>query len=150
MADLISMRNQWSDAYGEAGIDALVFPALPLPAMPHGISGRLISAMSYMFLANLLKWPCGAVPVTTVQNDEQHYRTDDLPMDQRDGYAKLADHVMKDSAGLPMSVSIMTTPFTDETCLRVMKEVERVVDFREKPTEYARGGQKRGGQKKED
>ena len=136
-ADLLAMRRTWADAVKEAGVDALVFPGFPTPATPHGISGDLTAAVSYMFLPNLLLWPCGTVPVTTVRQDEQHYRMEDLPENQRDKSAKMtANLVMKNSAGMPISISVMTPAFQDETCLRVMKEVERVVSFREKATAF--------------
>jgi hypothetical protein len=43
---------------------------------------------------------------------------------------------MEGSAGLPMSVSIMTPAFHDAKCLLVMKEVEQLVNFTAKPTAY--------------
>jgi fatty acid amide hydrolase len=132
----MEMRSIWSDAFREAGIDAILHPALPLPAMPHGLSGNLTSAFSYMFLANMLLWPAGVVPVTLVQPDEQQYPMQDLPPNQQDYLAALAEKVMQDSAGLPMSVAVMTPAFQDEKCLRVMKEVERAVGFSAEPTAY--------------
>ena len=131
------MRQVWSDAVKKAGVDAIVYPGFPIPATPHGISGDLTAAVSYMFVPNLLLWPAGAVPVTTVRQDEQHYRMEDLPPNQRDKAARLTHNlVMKNSVGLPMSVSVMTPAFQDEKCLRVMKEIERLVDFKEKPTAF--------------
>lgn len=135
-ADLLQMRSDWSDAFRDAGIDAVLHPALPLPAMPHGFSGHLTSAFSCMFLANMLLWPAGVVPVTVVQQGEQTYPKGDLPENQQDYLADLAEKVMKDSAGLPMSVAVMTPAFQDEKCLCVMKEVERVVGFSAEPTAY--------------
>jgi fatty acid amide hydrolase len=135
-AELVQMRAMWSDAVQASGVDAILHPALPLPALPHGISGDMTSAFSYMFIANMLLWPAGVVPVTLVRENEQHYSMDELPMNQRDFMAKLAMKSMEKSAGLPMSVSVMTPAFQDERCLRVMKEVERVVAFSAEPTAY--------------
>lgn len=135
-ATLLQMRSDWSDAFRDAGIDAVLHPALPLPAMPHGLSGLLTSAFSYMFLANMLLWPSGVVPVTLVEKDEQFYPKGDLPENQQDYLAELADVVMYESAGLPMSVSVMTPAFQDEQCLSAMKEVERVIGFSAQPSAY--------------
>jgi fatty acid amide hydrolase len=135
-ADLLELRHTWSDAFKEAGIDAIIFPGYPLPAVPHGMTEKLTMAASYMFIPNLLLWPSGVVPVTTVQEDEQHYRMQDLPRDQQDEIARIAAETMKDSVGMPIAVSIMTPSFQDEKCLRVMKEVERVVKFKAEPTVY--------------
>ena len=135
-AELVDMRAAWSDAVQASGVDAILYPAVPLPALPHAISGDITAAFSYTFLANMLLWPAGVVPVTLVRENEQHYSMDNLPMNQRDFMAKLAMKSMANSAGLPMSVSIMAPAFQDETCLRVMKEVERVVAFSAEPTAY--------------
>jgi len=132
------LRSNWSEAVRKADVDAIVFPGFPIPALPHGLSADLTAAVSYMFLPNLLMWPAGVVPVTTVRSDEQHYRVEDLPVDQRnDKAAKMvANLVMPGSKGLPMSVSVMTSAFQDEKCLRVVKEIERLVNFRERPSAY--------------
>mmetsp|Transcript_34149 Transcript_34149/g.50185 ORF Transcript_34149/g.50185 Transcript_34149/m.50185 type:complete len:617 (+) Transcript_34149:99-1949(+) len=135
-ADLTKMRDTWSNAFRDAGIDAVIHPSLPIPALPHGISGDITAAFSYTFIANMLLWPAGVVPVTTVRNDEQHYKFDDIPENQRDAFAKKAAIVMEGSAGLPVSVAVMTPAFQDEKCLGIMKEVESVVKFDEEPKEY--------------
>ena len=82
-----------------------------------------------MFIGNLLGWPCGAMPITTVREDEQYYNREDLPSDQKDMMSVYANQEMKDSAGLPMSVSVMTPLYEDEMCLRVMKEIEKGIKF---------------------
>jgi fatty acid amide hydrolase len=134
---LLDLRSKWADAFNEAGVDAIVYPGFPIPATPHGISGDLTAAVSYMFLPNLLLWPAGVVPVTTVRADEQHYRMEDLPENQRDKAAKMtAVLVMKGSEGMPLSVQVMTPAFQDEKCLRVMKEIESLVNFKARPTAF--------------
>ena len=170
--DLVEMRNQWSHAISTSGCDVLIFPTIPLPAMPHGIAPQLTAAFSSLFIANLLQWPAGTVPVATIRDNEQHYyhvsmpdnrascehgkdeessfllaedgrgrqpeqKERELPKVQRDKFAVMADSVvMKNSAGLPMSVSVMAPAFKDEVCLGVMKEVERVVKFEARPNAY--------------
>ena len=81
--------------------------------------------------------------MTTVREDEQSYYSrssekDYLPEHQRDRMAELADVIMKGSAGLPMSVSVMAPAFRDEACLRVMREVETVVQFTKRPPDLLR------------
>lgn len=137
-ADLLALRQTWSDAFNKAQIDAIVYPGFPVPAFPHGVSADITAAHSYMFLPNLLLWPAGVVPVTTVKEDEQHYRMEDLPENQRDKQAKLTASLMEESAGLPISVSVMTPAFQDEKCLRVMREIESLVNFDKKPAAFER------------
>ena len=81
-------------------------------------------------------FPAGVVPVTTIREDEQSYPMENLPPNQRDHWAKKAQECMEGSAGMPLSVAVMTEMYRDEKCLRVMKEVERVVEFDEVPTAY--------------
>ena len=129
------MKQQWSDAFTETGVDAVIFPSLPIPAIGHGKCGKIMS-VTYMFIGNLLGWPCGALPITTVREDEQHYRFEDLPKVQRDIMSQYVQQEMVGSVGLPMSISIMTSGFEDEKCLRVMKEIEKGVNFHARPTAY--------------
>jgi hypothetical protein len=49
---------------------------------------------------------------------------------------------MKDSVGLPMSVSVLAPAFRDATCLFAMKEIERLVQFQAKQRAYCQGKQK--------
>jgi fatty acid amide hydrolase len=133
---VLKLRDLWSEAV--AGFDAVIYPAMPLPALPHGISGDLTCCCSYMFLANMLDWPAGVVPVTVVQPDETHYRNSKY----EDVYTRLVrEKVMPGSAGLPIAVSVMAPAFQEEMCLAVMKEVEEVANFQAKPpaAEHADG-----------
>mmetsp|Transcript_17335 Transcript_17335/g.25806 ORF Transcript_17335/g.25806 Transcript_17335/m.25806 type:complete len:98 (+) Transcript_17335:317-610(+) len=89
-----------------------------------------------MMLSNLLLWPSGVVPVTTIREDEAYYSLVDLPKNQRDSFARLASKVMEGSAGLPLSVAVLTSSFQDEKCLQVMKVIEDLVQFAAEPTAY--------------
>ena len=133
MVQLVQVRRQWATAL--RSYDAILFPAMPVPALPHGVSGTLTAVCSYVFLPNLLQWPAGVVPVTTVQAHEVPYDVSALPRNQQDWIARtVADQVCNhDSVGLPMGVSVMAPAFRDEMCLRVLREVERVVQFTTRP-----------------
>ncbi|CAM9904681.1 unnamed protein product [Pylaiella littoralis] len=123
------LRSKWEKAVTDAGLDAVMFPPVALPALPHGTSKDLTPAFTYAMLANLLHWPAGIVPVTLIRPEEEAYPIEDLPVNQRDVTARLARETLKGSAGLPVGVQVMTTPFTDELALHVMREVERAVKF---------------------
>jgi Asp-tRNA(Asn)/Glu-tRNA(Gln) amidotransferase A subunit family amidase len=115
----------------------------------------LLLALSYTFLANVLHWPAGTVPVTCVNASEESYPLDALPSNQRDSIAKvcpilslslslalvphslpLAQLVQKSvvgSTGLPVGVQVLTPMWQDEKCIFVMSEIERGVNFHQSP-----------------
>lgn len=71
VGDTFMIRSKWEKAVTDAGLDAVILPAVALPALPHGTSRELTLAFSYTFLANLLHWPAGVVPATIVRPDEE-------------------------------------------------------------------------------
>jgi len=136
LADLNEMRSMWSERIADLNVDGFIHVGLPLPALKCGTSGDLTGVFSYTLLANLLLWPAGTVPVTTIREDEQHYNFSDIPESQRDHWGKKAQEQMEGSKGLPLSVAVMTPKYHDEMCLRIMEEVERVAKFSDRPQAY--------------
>lgn len=132
-AELAEMRSKWSNGMSENDFDAVIYPSMPLPAFKHGVSGQMTSSCSYMVLSNLLLWPCGCLPITTIRADEAHYTH--LSM-EKGLINKLATETMEGSQGLPISISVMTTAYQDEKCLRAMKEIERLVQFTSRPQAF--------------
>ena len=128
-AEVLEMRRQWSDAFRDAELDVVLHPAMPIPAPHHGTASKN-PTVSYMQIAPLLGWPSGVVPVTTIRKDEEHYGR------SVDGIDRAAAKVMANSAGLPMSVSVLAPEFRDEVCLAAMKEIENLVEFDAKPLAY--------------
>lgn len=49
------MRNKWSEAVSAAGLDAIIHPAVPMPAPRHGMVAQIALA-SYLFLSPMLLW----------------------------------------------------------------------------------------------
>lgn len=138
VADLLEMRTKWASAVEAAGLDAIIHPAIPIPAVRHGMSAK-IACISYLLIGPMLLWPTGVLPVTTVLEDEQHYYEDspeDLPPNQRDFIARLTAQEMKGSVGMPINISVLTPAYRDETCLRVMKEIETLAGFKARATAY--------------
>ncbi len=107
-----------------ATCDAIVCPVSAVPAMRHGTAGRLVVAAAPCLAANLFDLPAGAVPVTTVQPDEESGRSRD-----RDPVARLAAETDRDSRGLPVGVQVVglhTEPHAGERLvLDVMHCIER-------------------------
>lgn len=132
----------------EQQLDALLMPVAPLPAMTHGKSTRLMLAASFTFLPNLLHWPAGACPITTVREDEQSYDLTSLPPYQRDSLSRLAASEMEGTAGLPIGVQLVTMHGEDELCLHLMEGLEKSVPFKDVPQAFegvgAEGGNEGG------
>ncbi|CAM9647543.1 unnamed protein product, partial [Hapterophycus canaliculatus] len=106
VADTFDLRSKWEEAVIKAGLDAVIFPPVALPALPHGTAKNLTPAFTYAFIANLLSWPAGVVPVTLVRPDEEDYDLEKLPANQRDATAQFAREACRGSAGLPVGVQV--------------------------------------------
>jgi len=101
--------------------DALLFPPHALPAFTHGASEYLAFAAGSCYLANLLDWPAGVVPVTNVRPGEESDRKSGDVLDAQ------ARHVETGSAGLPVGVQVCTPPYSENLTLAILAAVERAI-----------------------
>jgi fatty acid amide hydrolase len=106
--------------------DALLCPVHSLPALTHGSFIYLISAASASMLTNLLGFPAGSVPVTTVQPGEESERPASWDIVQR-----AARRVELGSAGMPLGVQVAARPWRDDLVLALMRTIEK--QARERP-----------------
>lgn len=120
------MSKKWQDL----GISAMVTPSFPHCSFKAKHADDMGLMLEYIFLWNVLNYPSGIVPVTTVQPDEQDF-TDNY----NDGWTKLLKETAKDSAGMPIPVQVISHSFEDEKCLGVMQAIDREVNFRMQPKE---------------
>ncbi|KAM4628814.1 fatty-acid amide hydrolase 1 isoform 1-T1 [Polymixia lowei] len=106
-------------------MDVLLCPMLG-PAYNFFYCGKLTTALSYTILYNLLNFPAGVVPVTTVTAEDEeklrHYKGN-----FRDPVDKLFKQAVTGAEGLPVAVQCIALPWQDELCLRFMREVEQLV-----------------------
>ncbi|MFO0660052.1 MAG: amidase family protein [Polyangiaceae bacterium] len=114
-------RARMLDALDAAKIDALICPAHANPALPHEKSRDYAMAGSMSMLFNLVQFPAGVVPVTTVRNDEASR------LSRRDRLEKLAADVDAQSAGLPVGVQVVGRPWAESTVLALMGAIESEV-----------------------
>ncbi len=121
----------------ERGIDAILCPPFPLPAITHGSSEHLFPAMSYTLVYNVIGAPAGVVSVTKVKHGEESDR--DASRDKPDIVAK---EVEMGSAGLPVGVQVVSAHWREDIVLAVMEALEN--HFRKKSdypvTPYMVGG----------
>lgn len=116
------------------GLDVVVCPAHATPALQHEASHDFTLAGSSSMFWNLVNFPAGVVPVTTVRSDETATRA----TPPRGRLEKRAASVDDGSAGLPIGVQVVARPFREDHVLAAMAAIERVV--REAPDfpRYAR------------
>jgi len=130
---LLRYVDTFTSAWVEAGLDALVCPGLALPAFRHGQSKDLSLACSGTFLFNVLHYPVGAVPVGRTEKYEVEQGYDEAPRQASDAFTLEARRTVLGSEGLPVGVQVAALPWKDETALRVMKELEGKIGFKEQP-----------------
>lgn len=105
--------------------DAVLAPAMGVPAFLHGQSRDLTSACAATFLFNLVGFPAGVVPVPgPVRADECTYAA---PAGQRDKFAAEAARALVGAAGLPVGAQIAGLPFRDEIVLGAMAALEKAL-----------------------
>lgn len=114
------------DSMDRAGIDVLLCPAHATPAVPHTMSAQFTLAGSFSMLFNLLQFPAGVVPVTTVLGSETS-RVVDTVLAKGDRFENVARVVDAASEGLPVGVQVAARPFQDEEVLAVMAALERAL-----------------------
>jgi fatty acid amide hydrolase len=86
--------------------------------LPHGAAKNFAPAGALSMLFNLLQFPAGVVPITTVRPDEAFRH----PARQR--LHRQAAEVAIGSTGLPVGVQVIGTPWHDEQVLAVMQWLE--------------------------
>ncbi|XP_054872897.1 vitamin D3 hydroxylase-associated protein-like [Amphiprion ocellaris] len=106
-------------------IDVLLCPVIA-PAYNLLYCAKNSTILSYTMLYNLLNFPAGVVPVTTVTKEDEeelkHYEGI-----YQDVYDKLFKEAVTGGEGLPVAVQCVALPWQEELCLRFMKEVEQLV-----------------------
>jgi fatty acid amide hydrolase len=112
-------RLEVIEAMRRAQVDVILCPAHATPAVPHTLGSQFQIAGSYSMLFNLLQFPAGVVPVTTVRPSET-----DRPGTAVDRLDKTATAVDKKSSGLPVGVQLAGVPYQDERVLAVMLALE--------------------------
>lgn len=121
--EIHTYKQQFIQAVQKQGIECLICPVAPNPALPLDIPVKLgCAGWSYCSLFNILDMPAGVAPLIEVTKDDI--------VALKNGYNVTGDvnkAIIRDSSldaqGLPIAVQVVAMPFKDETCLRVMKEL---------------------------
>ncbi|XP_026507706.1 vitamin D3 hydroxylase-associated protein-like [Terrapene carolina triunguis] len=139
-AALMIYRREFLSRWRNLDLDVILCPVLG-PAFTLGYPGRLIAAVSSTMLYNVLNFPAGVVPVTTVtEADEENLKH--YTGHYGDPWDRRLRQAVEGAVGLPVAVQCVALPWQEELCLRFMKEVERLAQGQKKQTEdnLQRGG----------
>lgn len=130
-ADLAEYRAAFSRAMDIAGVDVVLSPPVAVPALRHGGSKYLSFAnvAAYTLLYNVLGFPAGVVPVTTVESGEESDRPASLDLVER-----AAREAERGSAGLPVGVQVAARMWREDLILSAMSVIEDAVRAREEQT----------------
>ena len=110
-------------------LDLLLTPGTALPAHTHQKFSDVTLGVIYLSLFNLLDWTAGTVPVTVVRKEEDGKYEGSVHQDKYDHKGK---EQMTHATGLPMGVQISGPSGHEEIVLRAMKDLENVIQFRNK------------------
>ncbi|NXK61440.1 FAAH1 hydrolase, partial [Sylvietta virens] len=115
-------RSQFIAQWKELQLDVVLCPVLG-PAFTPGYPGKLLTAISSTMLYNVLNFPAGVVPVSTVtEADEEELKLYKGCCD--DPWDRTLKQAVSGAVGMPVAVQCVALPWQEELCLRFMKEVE--------------------------
>ncbi|NWT68811.1 FAAH1 hydrolase, partial [Prunella himalayana] len=115
-------RSQFISQWKELQLDVVLCPVLG-PAFTTGYPRKLLTAISSTMLYNVLNFPAGVVPVSTVtEADEEELKLYKGCCD--DPWDRTLKQAVSGAVGLPVAVQCVALPWQEELCLRFMKEVE--------------------------
>uniref|UniRef100_A0A803TUW1 Fatty-acid amide hydrolase 1 n=1 Tax=Anolis carolinensis TaxID=28377 RepID=A0A803TUW1_ANOCA len=115
-------RQSFAAEWKKCKLDVILCPVLG-PAFTLGYPAKVLTAISSTMLFNVLNFPAGVVPVTTVTEE------DDKELKEYQGlygdpWDKKLKEAVKGAVGLPVAVQCVALPWQEELCLRFMKEIE--------------------------
>jgi fatty acid amide hydrolase len=116
-----SYNEKLSTKWINSGIDLIICPTWPLPALKHKQSLELFIGNSYSGVYNILRFPTGIVPTSYVHQHECYYESE-----YNDIASRAAKRCMEGAAGLPITVQVVALPYRDEVLLGGMKIVEEL------------------------
>ncbi|NXM79724.1 FAAH1 hydrolase, partial [Oenanthe oenanthe] len=115
-------RAQFIAQWKELQLDVVLCPVLG-PAFTTGYPGKLLTAISSTMLYNVLDFPAGVVPVSTVtEADEEELKLYKGCCD--DPWDRTLKQAVSGAGGMPVAVQCVALPWQEELCLRFMKELE--------------------------
>lgn len=127
MKDRYEFSYRFSKMWQENKLDAMVTPSYFHCAFKAADAMDIGLTFDYMWLWNVLEYPSGNLPITTVQaNELDSFSNDGFS----DGWTRLMQNTEQGSEGMPISVQVVGHSFEDEKVLAVMQAIDDKVKFR--------------------
>jgi Asp-tRNA(Asn)/Glu-tRNA(Gln) amidotransferase A subunit family amidase len=129
-ADIFRLKAKFAKFWDQYNLDAIICPVAATPALPINVPPRFMCIYwSYCALYNLLNYSAGTARCTQVTPEDEAAALNPIQanrggLDDDDWVPKLFRECQRGSTGLPVGVQVVTLPFREELCLRVMKEIE--------------------------
>ena len=120
---LVDYQKKFTDEFHAHKFDALLWPSFPCPSVPLDLPRDMLGAISYTGLFNLMDWPAGVNPVTTVNKDDC-LKMEQYPKNDMFHRAIYKGNKDEDAIGLPVAVQIAAPRYCEELVLRLMLELE--------------------------
>ena len=111
--------GRFIDKMEEAGVDVILSPGMPIPAIKLYSSNECILMCCYMYAWNFLNLASGVMKITDVREGEDYFETD-----KEDEMAKSMEENAKGTVGLPVGISISARPFYEEIVVKVMEDIQ--------------------------
>jgi Asp-tRNA(Asn)/Glu-tRNA(Gln) amidotransferase A subunit family amidase len=131
LGDRLAYERRFVAALDQGRFDAVLCPALPLPAVRHGDTANLADFAGAAFLFNVLGMPAGVASIGRVRPGEESDRP--ASKDKAEQTARAAE---QGSAGLPLAVQVAARHWREDIVLAIMAALER--HFRRQPDYPAR------------
>ncbi|GFO34811.1 fatty-acid amide hydrolase 1 [Plakobranchus ocellatus] len=125
--DVQEFQLAFAEDWKKLKLDVILCPGMPTAAPMSGTDKKLLSCSSYTALWNVLNYPAGIVPVTSVTSSDVAKTLDPACYPVSSNTETLMRDDARGSEGLPVTVQLAGPPYTEELVLRVMAELEGAI-----------------------
>ncbi|CAD5119227.1 DgyrCDS7859 [Dimorphilus gyrociliatus] len=120
------IRSLWESE----NLDAIICPPCGVYAPPPKKYMNAVGpATTYASAWNITNYVAGVVPVTTVNEKDEKDLDQYLESNKSNPLAKLTCEGSRGGVGLPVGIQVITPPFREETCLNIMRQIEKGVKY---------------------
>jgi Asp-tRNA(Asn)/Glu-tRNA(Gln) amidotransferase A subunit family amidase len=123
--ELSTLQYEFFDFWTANKLDCIILPAAAVPAVKHGAGKDLAMSFCHLWISSMFNLPSGVMPVTVVQKSEEKA----YECEHKDNFSQSATENVKDSAGLPVCIQVLTLPWHDEQCAAIMKIIDDKINF---------------------